>query len=91
MQSTPQRQINQKDVVATALDNEAIILNLRTKYYFTANETAWQIWQLIAQGKTESEIVEQLTEEFDVDPKHLSDDIEELLKRMTDEGLLEIP
>jgi coenzyme PQQ synthesis protein D (PqqD) len=54
------------DALAATLSDGAVLLNLRTKRYYSLNETGTRIWQLLLQGRTEEEIVQALTTEYDV-------------------------
>jgi hypothetical protein len=46
------------DVVATVLNDGAVILDLRTKFFFSANPTAWSILQMFESGATPAEVLE---------------------------------
>jgi len=46
------------DVVATVLNDGAVILDLRTKFFFSANPTAWSILQMFETGATPAEVIE---------------------------------
>ena len=46
------------EVVATVLNDGAVILDLRTKYFFSANPTAWAILQMFETGATAPEVLE---------------------------------
>jgi hypothetical protein len=45
------------DVVTTVLGEGAVILDLRSKFFFSANATAWAIVQMFETGATRAEIV----------------------------------
>ena len=44
------------DVVATVLNEGAVILDLRSKFFFSANPTAWAIAQMFEMGATRAEV-----------------------------------
>lgn len=44
------------DVVATVLDDGAVLLDLETKYFYRLNRTAWAIAQLFESGATLQEV-----------------------------------
>lgn len=54
------------DALAATLSDGAVLLNLRTKRYFSLNETGTRVWELLLEGRTEEEIVRTMTQEFDV-------------------------
>ncbi len=80
--------INSRDVVYTNLGNEGVILNLRSKYYFTLNETGMQIWDLLTEGADEETIVAKLCDEYDVEPEACRRDLQELMRQFAAEGLI---
>jgi hypothetical protein len=45
------------DVVSTVLNDGAVILDLRSKYFFSANSTALAIIQMFETGATEAEVI----------------------------------
>jgi len=54
------------DALAATLSDGAVLLNLRTKRYFSLNETGTRVWELLLEGRTEEEIVRTMTEDYDV-------------------------
>lgn len=58
MQSHPDsgRWLLRPDVVSTVLSEGAVILDLRTKFFFSANLTGWAIAQMFEVGATRAEI-----------------------------------
>lgn len=54
------------DALAATLSDGAVLLNLRTKRYFSLNETGTRVWELLLEGRTEEEIVRAMTREYDV-------------------------
>ena len=56
------------DVVDTELDDkELALLNLRTKAYFSLNQSGARIWVGIKEGLTLGEICASLRNEFEID------------------------
>ncbi len=44
------------DVVCTVLNDGAVVLDLRSKYFYSANATAWAILQMFETGATLAEV-----------------------------------
>ncbi len=44
------------DVVSTVLNDGAVILDLRSKFFFSANPTGWAITQMFETGTTRGEV-----------------------------------
>ena len=56
-----------KHVVATDFDGgEGILVDLNTKKYYQLNETAMVVWKGLEKGKTMSEIVADITDNYEV-------------------------
>ena len=80
------------EVVITELeeDKEAVLLHLRTKAYFTLNETGLRIWQMMNSDITLREIGERLRNEFDVSPEKAGKSILNLIRELVHEKLVRV-
>jgi hypothetical protein len=55
------------DVVLTELEgDEAVLLHLGTKHYYSLNPTGLRIWKLLSPERTLGEASERLRAEFDI-------------------------
>ncbi len=70
------------------VNEEVVILNLKSGEYFTLNDVGQFVWLAVADQKNMEEIRQKVVDAFDVSPKKASEDIEEFISRMLDEGLL---
>ncbi len=72
------------EITCTELDDEGVLLNLKTKTYYTLNKPAIYVWQLLNSGINLGEIVQRVREEFEVDgetaEKNICDLIDELIR-----------
>jgi hypothetical protein len=59
-------------VIATEIEDSVVVLNLNTKRYYILNSTAGFIWQRIAEGNTESEIIDRMALEYDAGRDQIS-------------------
>ena len=78
----------QPDVVSRRLDEQTVLVNLRTNRIFELNRTGAQLWDLLGDGSSESRIVERLGAEFDVPQEQLEREVRALLESLLDEGLI---
>jgi len=79
------------DVVITELEgNEAVLLHLETKMYFTLNETGLCIWQMLSGGLANGEISEKIQEEFDVTPEKAKESVLNLIHELITEKLVKV-
>jgi hypothetical protein len=70
------------------VNEEVVILNLKSGEYFTLNDVGQFVWLAVADQKNMEEIRQKVVDAFDVTPEKASEDIEEFISRMLDEGLL---
>ena len=80
----------EQEVIFTELDNDAVLLNLTTKMYYTLNETGLRIWQLAENDLTVEEISEKLQEEFDVTPEKAKESVLNLITELISENLVRV-
>jgi hypothetical protein len=83
------RVVLSKDQVASDMEGETTILNLKSGVYFGLDSIGAQIWQLIQEPKTLAQIRDVLKAEYDVAPAQLEADIRELLEQLAEQGLVE--
>ncbi len=71
-------------------DGTGVILNLETKYYFTLNQTGVALWQALEAGAgTAREIAQALSRTFEVDEAQALKDVEDVLRELVAENLVE--
>ena len=59
---------------------DAVILNLETSEYYSANETGTFIWELLSAGRKAGSIAEALAAEYDVGRDQADRDVAAFLK-----------
>jgi hypothetical protein len=76
------------DALAATLSDGAVLLNLRTKRYFSLNETGTRVWELLLEGRTEEEIVAALLHEYEVSEHVARTEAMAVLAALRDSGLI---
>ena len=76
--------------LATELGDEIVLLNLERGAYHGLEGIGPRIWELIQQPRPVSEIHKTLLNEYDVPPDECERDLIELLREMSDRGLIVI-
>lgn len=76
------------DVVTVDVGQERVILDPVTGVYFGLNAVAARVWDLLSEGRRQSEIVECLAEEFDAPRTRIETDVEALLVTLLERKLL---
>ena len=78
------------DVVAQRIQDEVVLVNLRTNRIYVLNRTAARFWDLMDAGNDRAKIRERLLDEFDVEGAQLDEQIEALLSDLTAEELVSV-
>jgi hypothetical protein len=76
------------DLLWRRLDDEVILMQIRTDRIFSLNQTGARFWELIVAGMDLESIRRQLESEFDVSPEVLAAEVEEILALLISEQLL---
>jgi hypothetical protein len=75
--------------VFAELDNEAVLLNVDTGVYFGLDEIGTEIWNLLSGGASETEVVEKLLSEYEVEADQLRTDVAEFIATLESHGLVQ--
>jgi len=76
------------EVLSQEVNGETVLLDLNGESYFGLNEVGTRIWQLIGSQHSLSETLSILSDEYEVDREQLKADINELLAKLADAGLV---
>jgi hypothetical protein len=79
-----------KDQVSSDLGGEVAILDLKAGVYYGLDAVGARIWSLIQEPRTVNEIRDILLEEYEVEPERCERDLLALLRRLADEGIIEV-
>lgn len=77
-------------VLVRYLDKESVLLNVETERYYGLDETGTRMWQLVTEAPNIDVAFRELLAEFDVESEVLRVDLAELLRRLVENGLLQI-
>jgi hypothetical protein len=84
------RIVAKKGHLATDLGNETVIFNTQYEKYYGLNDVGTRVWSLIQQPRTVGEIVNIVTQEYDVEPERFERDLTKLLQDLQSANLVEI-
>lgn len=76
------------DVVARQLDDEVVLVNLRTNRIYELNPTAARLWELLGSGCDVEQASERMLDEFEVEQAELAAEIDALVAQLASEGLV---
>lgn len=77
-------------VMARQVGEELVILNLQNEQYYGLDEVGASMWLAIESHPTLHKALESLSVEYDVGYEELKHDLDELLTKLTTEGLIEV-
>ncbi|MEI6225866.1 MAG: lasso peptide biosynthesis B2 protein [Deltaproteobacteria bacterium] len=84
--------LSSKDVILTEMkDGTGVLLDLKSKFYFTLNATGVVVWKLLASGeaKTARELAERIAKDFEAPSmEEVEKDVGLLMKELEAEGLI---
>jgi superfamily II helicase len=78
------------EVLSQELQEEAILLNLKTGVYFGLDEVGRRIWQLLKEHEDLSKVMEALLVEYDVSEERCREDLLDLVRKMEEQGLVKV-
>jgi hypothetical protein len=77
-------------VLLRELDGESVLLNLDSERYFGLDETGTRMWAALTTSKSIEEALEKLVDEYDVESELLREDLNELIEKLRDHGLVDV-
>ena len=77
------------DVVAQRVQDEVVLVNLRTNEIYTLNKTAARAWEMIAEGRDRSGVEAGLSEEFLVDEAEVGGELDSLVAELVEKELIQ--
>lgn len=79
---------NVAEVAAKLFDGEAIIMNLTTGMYFSADRVGAVVWELVEAGYCQEAIAGSLSSRYEVSAEQALEDVQNLVQQMLEEGLI---
>jgi hypothetical protein len=76
------RYIQSKQVVQSKIDNEVVMMDIESGFYFGLNSVASVIWELLKSEKTVNELVDYLITEYEVNYEQCLAETNALIKKM---------
>jgi hypothetical protein len=76
------------EVMARAVGDERVILDLASGTYFGLDPVGARIWELLGEGRTLGEVCDQILEEYEVTREELERDTLRLAQELAEQGLV---
>ena len=77
------------NAVATEVAGEAVVLNAKTEFYFSLNETGTVAWAIFGKGGSGADAVDAICERYEAPREQVEQDVGQLIERLLEAGLLE--
>ena len=76
------------EVVETVLEDGAVLLNLRTKFYYSLNGVGYKIWQLLDSAQSSEELIQKAMAAYQAESGKIKESISKFLGELEQEQLL---
>jgi hypothetical protein len=76
------------NVLIRFLDQESVLLNLETERYFGLDAVGTRMWQAVTEAPMVDAALARLVEEYEAPPGTIRKDLEHLLQRLIENGLI---
>jgi len=78
------------DVMTRRVGDELVIVHMGRNEIFSLNSTGARLWELLTEGRSRAEAVEQLRSEFDASAETVQREADQLVALLEREGLAEL-
>ncbi|MFY9554947.1 MAG: PqqD family protein [Blastocatellia bacterium] len=78
------------DVLVSEVGGESVFLNLKSERYFGLDEVGTRMWKLLTEHQSIQAAYDAMLAEYDVDEARLRSDLDELVQKLVDHGLVEV-
>ena len=80
--------IDPEIICSSKVDDETLILNLDTGFYYTLDMVGGEIWDRLLDRQEEDQIISAISESYNADPEQIKNDFRELIAHLEKEGLI---
>lgn len=77
-----------EDVLFQEVSGETVLLDLASEQYFGLDSVGTRIWTLLSEGAAADAVVDRLLGEYEVERETLAADVDELMARLAEAGLI---
>ena len=78
------------EVHSQEVGSETVLLDLQSESYFGLDEVGTRVWQLLQESGDMESIFETILEEYDVEKEQLRKDLDDLVNKLVEAGLVSI-
>jgi hypothetical protein len=78
------------DILISEVGGESVLLNLKSERYFGLDDMGTQMWKTLIASDSIQAAYETLLAEYDVEASRLREDLDELIQKLMEQGLVEV-
>ncbi len=76
------------EVVATELEDGAVLLNMESRLYYSLNDTGLELWRSLESAERQEDLTKLLLQRYDVDEEPAQRSISRFVEELQQEGLV---
>ena len=77
-------------VLVRQIEGESVLLNINNERYFGLNDVGTRMWATLTSADSIQTAYEALLGEYEVDPEQLRQDLQVLIEKLVENGLIEV-
>ncbi|MEQ1918096.1 MAG: PqqD family protein [Elusimicrobiota bacterium] len=77
------------DTAWRRIEDESVVLNLKSSVYYSLNDTAAMIWEALGEGLTPQQTIARMCAEFDETPEAIRRDVSTAVADLLKERLIQ--
>ncbi|MBB3108554.1 hypothetical protein FHS18_000582 [Paenibacillus phyllosphaerae] len=89
MSTVAEQFVQSKGSLASNMDGEKVMMRVETGKYYNLGAIGGRIWDLLEQPQTVNQLVEALTQEYEIGMDECTAQVESFLKQLQSEQLVE--
>lgn len=84
------RVVQSPDTLINIIEGESVLLNLDNESYYGLDAVGTRMWELLTTSNSIQAAYDALLDEYEVEPERLRHDVQALIGRLVDQGLVEL-
>ena len=78
------------DIIAAQVDQDLVMVSIENGFYYGTSNVGREIWEAIEQPKKVSDLIEELTASYNVDPEVCKEQTLSFLEQLLAENLVKV-
>jgi Coenzyme PQQ synthesis protein D (PqqD) len=79
-----------REIIAAQADQDVVMVSVATGYYYGISDVARDIWNAIGEPKRVSDLVDDLTRNYEIDAQSCERQTLDFLQELLNEGLVQV-